>query len=156
MLIGGFWHGANWTFVVWGAIHGFGQALAWAYREFLRGPAHARFWDSPVGEVTGWLLTMATVLVAWVFFRAPTLGESALYLSRMLGGVSGGSALAVTGVQWALAAVAVGLHVVAAARPAFQVPWPRSPLGQGLLVGAGYFACVAVKSADAPFIYFNF
>src|SRR5262249_27215378 len=33
MLIGGFWHGANWTFVVWGALHGFGQAIAWYYRE---------------------------------------------------------------------------------------------------------------------------
>jgi alginate O-acetyltransferase complex protein AlgI len=156
MLIGGFWHGANWTFVVWGAIHGFGQALAWAYRKFLRTEAHARFWDSPAGSAAGWGLTMGTVLFAWVFFRAPDLPGSLAYLARMFGAVRGEDALAISGTQAGLAVAAVALHVAAYVRPGTAIPWPRSAFGQGVLVGAGYFVCVAVKAADAPFIYFNF
>ncbi len=156
MLIGGFWHGANWTFVVWGAIHGVGQAVAWSYRRFWRGPVHARFWDSRAGGATGWVLTMATVLVAWVFFRAPDLGSAQEYLVRLLGFTNGTQRLDVSGPQLALAAAAVLVHVVAFARPGLQVPWPRTAFGQGLMVGAGYLGCVAVKAADAPFIYFNF
>ena len=156
MLIGGFWHGANWTFVVWGAIHGFGQALAWAYRQFLRGPSHARFWDSPVGNAAGWTLTLSTVLVAWVFFRAPDLPSSLAYLGRMLGAAPGTAHLDLGGLQTGLFAAAVGFHLIAYFRPQLGIPWPRSALGQGLAVGAGYFICVAAKAADAPFIYFNF
>jgi alginate O-acetyltransferase complex protein AlgI len=156
MLIGGFWHGANWTFVVWGAIHGFGQAIAWGYRQFWRGPAHARFWDSPAGNATGWALTMATVLLAWVFFRAPDLGQSLDYLAGMFSLRGGTVPLEVSATQWGLAAAAVAIHLVAYFRPSWQLPWPRSTLGQGLAVGAGYFVCVAAKAADAPFIYFNF
>ena len=156
MLIGGFWHGANWTFVVWGAIHGFGQAFAWYDREKLRTAAQARFWDGPLGNALGWALTMATVLFAWVFFRAPTLGAALAYLGRMGGGASGSEALPITPTHVAAFAAAVAIHVVAWLRPGFAVPWPRARLAQGLLVGAGYVLCVAVKQADAPFIYFNF
>ncbi|GDX79811.1 putative alginate O-acetylase AlgI [Deltaproteobacteria bacterium] len=155
MLIGGFWHGANWTFVVWGAIHGFGQAGAWLYRERFR-TAHAAFWDSPLGNFAGWTLTMTTVMVAWVFFRSLTLGASVDYLSRMFAGEAGTATLGVSSLQFGLFGAAVALHLVAYLRPQAQVPWPKAPFLQGLAVGAAYFGCVAVKQADAPFIYFNF
>jgi D-alanyl-lipoteichoic acid acyltransferase DltB (MBOAT superfamily) len=73
MLIGGLWHGANWTFVAWGAFHGLGQivfrmfqvekALAWAKQNGRRGaPVHLFFW----------CLTMIVVMAGWIFFRAQT------------------------------------------------------------------------------------
>lgn len=88
MLIGGFWHGANWTFIVWGALHGFGQAIAWYYRERLRTPGQARFWESAAGNALGWLMTMAVVNLAWVYFRAPTLDAAGSYLQRMATGAA--------------------------------------------------------------------
>jgi len=156
MLIGGFWHGANWTFVVWGAIHGFGLALSWYYREFWRTSAHAKFWDSAVGNAVGWGLTMSTVMVAWVFFRAPDLPSSLAYLRGMCSLSAGSSSLAISATQAGLFAAAVLIHVIAWLRPGAVVPWPRSVFAQGLAVGLGYFGCVAIKAADAPFIYFNF
>jgi alginate O-acetyltransferase complex protein AlgI len=156
MLIGGFWHGANWTFVVWGAIHGFGQAIAYLYRERVETPAHTRFWASPLGDLVGWGLTMTTVGVAWIFFRAPTVEASWAYLTRLVSGAAGASTLVVSPTQAALFVVVVGLHLVAYARPSLTVPWPRAAFAQGVLAGAAYIAFVAFKQADAPFIYFNF
>ena len=156
MLIGGFWHGANWTFIVWGALHGFGQAIAWYYRERLRTPGQARFWESAAGNALGWLMTMAVVNLAWVYFRAPTLDTAGNYLQRMATGAIGAVPLEVSPTQAGLFAVTVGVHLIAYFKPKWTVPWPRSPLAQGLVVGMAYVVLVALKQADAPFIYFNF
>ncbi len=156
MLIGGFWHGANWTFIVWGALHGFGQAIAWYYRERLRTPTQARFWESAAGNALGWLITMAVVNLAWIYFRAATLDGANQYLQRMVSGAIGGQQLAVSPTQAGLFAVTIALHLVAYFKPRWTVPWPHSPLAQGLAVGMAYVVLVAMKQADAPFIYFNF
>ena len=74
MLLGGLWHGASWTFVVWGAIHGVALAvhkLATGNRKILDNPDLS----SPRAAllaVPAWIGTMVVVLAAWVFFRAPT------------------------------------------------------------------------------------
>jgi alginate O-acetyltransferase complex protein AlgI len=156
MLIGGFWHGANWTFVVWGAIHGFGQAIAYLYRERFEPASHKAFWASPIGNFAGWALTMSTVFVAWVFFRALTVHDAWAYLVRMVSGASGAEHLVVSSTQLGLFGAAFVLHLVAYFRPSFEVPWPRPAILQGVVVGLAYFAFVAFKQADAPFIYFNF
>jgi len=154
MLIGGFWHGANWTFVAWGAIHGFGQAIAYLYRE-KRPASHSAFWESPAGNFAGWTMTMATVLFAWVYFRAPSVTEANRYLARLFS-FSPGDALPLSGVQVSLFALAVGIHLVAYFRPKFALPWPSRPVADGVAAGILYVALVMVKQADAPFIYFNF
>jgi alginate O-acetyltransferase complex protein AlgI len=71
MLLGGLWHGASWTFVVWGALHG-----AWlSIERFVwRGEAPQPRWYSRV-------LTLAVVGVAWVFFRARTVEAAWMLLS---------------------------------------------------------------------------
>ena len=66
MLLGGLWHGASWTFVVWGALHGLYLAVERAIRL-----------DSPedLGSVHRWvrrIVTFQMVCLAWVFFRSPT------------------------------------------------------------------------------------
>lgn len=63
MVLGGLWHGANWTFVVWGALHGMGVAAGHAIRRAV-----------PGFRLPGWLalfLTFHFVTLAWVFFRSP-------------------------------------------------------------------------------------
>ena len=67
MLLGGLWHGANWTFVIWGAIHGGWLALE---RLITGGGEHVSF---------RWLwriVTMTIVGLAWVFFRARSVGDA--------------------------------------------------------------------------------
>jgi D-alanyl-lipoteichoic acid acyltransferase DltB (MBOAT superfamily) len=70
MFLGGLWHGASWTFVVWGTIHGVGLVLEriWMLRRERAGLGA----PGPAGRVVGWLITFNVVCVAWIFFRAPT------------------------------------------------------------------------------------
>jgi alginate O-acetyltransferase complex protein AlgI len=80
MLIGGLWHGASWTFVIWGGLHG----LYLAAERTLR----ARFggWrPGPLALAALGLLTFALVNVTWVFFRAKTFDKAWLVLGGMFG-----------------------------------------------------------------------
>ena len=75
MLLGGLWHGANWTFVAWGGLHGIALAVnhVWEQRG-LRLPKPA-----------AWLLTLLFVMAAWVLFRSPTFALAGQILSSMAG-----------------------------------------------------------------------
>jgi len=80
MLLGGLWHGANWTFVLWGGLHGAFLAIERALRDF------AGFAPERLGRagVFAWsLLTLACVLLAWVPFRAPDFAYTADYFARL-------------------------------------------------------------------------
>ncbi|HEY5960761.1 MAG TPA: MBOAT family O-acyltransferase, partial [Polyangiaceae bacterium] len=82
MLLGGLWHGANWTFVVWGGIHGVALAATRAVERW-RGkrPALAeRNWTLRILCVIG---TFHLVCMAWVFFRAESFAKAALIFSRI-------------------------------------------------------------------------
>ena len=81
MLLGGLWHGAGWTFIAWGGLHG--TALAVNHMARRRGLF--------VPSALGWLLTMLVVLVGWVLFGAPTFAAATAMLSGMLG-LHGGQA----------------------------------------------------------------
>lgn len=77
MLIGGFWHGAEWTFLVWGAIHG-----AMLAGERMLGKASPYRWLPRPGRIA---VTFAVVCVAWVFFRSPSLPVAFDYCSSLVG-----------------------------------------------------------------------
>src|SRR6185437_14894683 len=66
-LLGGLWHGAAWTFVAWGALHGVGLCCVRVWRRAGPGPLPA-----PVA----WSVTFVFVVIAWVFFRAVSLPEA--------------------------------------------------------------------------------
>jgi alginate O-acetyltransferase complex protein AlgI len=83
MLLGGLWHGAGWTFIIWGGLHGFYLVINHGWHAF----KHVMGW----GE-GGWfarrlaiLLTFLAVVVAWVFFRAPDFASALSVLSGMAG-----------------------------------------------------------------------
>jgi alginate O-acetyltransferase complex protein AlgI len=85
MLLGGLWHGANWTFVFWGGLHGLYLVVHRLYRESV-GDA----WLSKVGQLrayraVAWLLTILSVIIAWVFFRATTFSAAIRILTAMTG-----------------------------------------------------------------------
>lgn len=70
MLIGGLWHGADWTFVVWGALHG---AALCAHKMWMKIRRHDKHYNgTPVGNGLSALITYLFVLFCWIFFRAPS------------------------------------------------------------------------------------
>jgi alginate O-acetyltransferase complex protein AlgI len=80
MLLGGLWHGAGWTFLIWGGLHGLYLVVNHQWRDRKRG------WPvGLLGRVSAWLLTFLAVVVAWVFFRTKTLVGA----GHMLAGLAG-------------------------------------------------------------------
>lgn len=70
MLVSGLWHGAAWTFVVWGAVHAFFASV----ERFTRWPE--KIGKSALAKFVAWLFVTIQVLVAWVFFRAETVEQA--------------------------------------------------------------------------------
>ena len=82
MLIGGLWHGAGWTFVAWGALHGVYLIVNRGWRALRR---RARLEVRMAEKALATLLTFVAVVVAWVLFRAPTFGAAITVLEGMAG-----------------------------------------------------------------------
>jgi D-alanyl-lipoteichoic acid acyltransferase DltB (MBOAT superfamily) len=75
MLLGGLWHGAGWTFVIWGGLHGLYLVVNHLWRKTP--------WRVP--PIAGWAVTFFAVVVAWVFFRAQTVADALVMLKGMSG-----------------------------------------------------------------------
>jgi len=80
MAIGGLWHGPNWTFLIWGVIHGVGLAVVHGYQA-LRGRAKPSTRLLP--RLLRVVLTFNFVVFAWIFFRAPNLGTAIDFLGQI-------------------------------------------------------------------------
>jgi D-alanyl-lipoteichoic acid acyltransferase DltB (MBOAT superfamily) len=74
-LLGGLWHGAAWTFVVWGALHGIATMIFYLWRKL----------GITLPRILAWMLTFNFVNVAWVFFRARTFSDAWKILRGMAG-----------------------------------------------------------------------
>jgi D-alanyl-lipoteichoic acid acyltransferase DltB (MBOAT superfamily) len=81
MLLGGLWHGAGWTFIAWGALHGFYLAINHLWRFFLKPIAPSNI---AVGFMY-WTITFLCVVFAWVFFRADSMFSAFSMIKGMLG-----------------------------------------------------------------------
>ena len=157
MVIGGFWHGADWTFLVWGALHG--CALVW---EHARAGRRRRL-GLLEPELRGWRLAARRVLVfqwisfTWVFFRATSLSAALAVLWRSF--TAWGPAPAVT--FWVVLAIALGIglqYVPSAVTARVRVSFSRMGLiAQGIALGGGLFLIdVLGPQGVARFIYFGF
>jgi alginate O-acetyltransferase complex protein AlgI len=78
MALGGIWHGASWTFLFWGMLHGFYLVV----NHFWRGVLSTMLGIN-LPSVFAWFLTMIAVIIGWVFFRAETLSGALLMLESM-------------------------------------------------------------------------
>jgi alginate O-acetyltransferase complex protein AlgI len=149
MLLGGLWHGAAWTFLIWGGIHG--SALAgerWLGERYPR--VHLPRW-------LAWFVTFNVVCLAWVFFRSPDLSTAFGVLGQI--GAGGPSPL-VTPVLVALTVGAVAIQAVPRDFWQRAERWfvLRPALAQGLALGALIVIADAAvgQQGVAPFIYFQF
>jgi alginate O-acetyltransferase complex protein AlgI len=151
MVLGGLWHGASWTFVVWGALHGGALALTRMWqraRPTIAGPAR---------RALAIVATFHFVCFAWIFFRAPTFADAALVLRHLGSGAWSLDHVAprvipVLGAAFVLHAVPRRVEVRArdwfVATPAFV---------QGLVLAAAAIALhLASGLKPEPFVYGQF
>jgi len=83
MIIGGLWHGANWNFVIWGALHGFGLAFVRLWQtQYGTAKAEASP-SSTLWRYASIILTFHYVTFAWIFFRAPSFDVALAILGRL-------------------------------------------------------------------------
>jgi len=85
MLLGGLWHGAGWTFIFWGGLHGAYLVINHQYRSFRSWIGKDTREDGWLLRGIGWLVTFLAVIVSWVFFRAESFSSAQSILSSMIG-----------------------------------------------------------------------
>ena len=73
-LISGIWHGANWTFILWGCLHGVCMVTEKCFRTYI----------NKIPRCINWFMTFLFVSVTWVFFRADSIGQAMEFLSRLV------------------------------------------------------------------------
>jgi len=87
MLLGGLWHGANWTFVCWGGLHGIYLMTNHGWDAIAgRVSFIARLRATFCWRIIAWLLTFIAVVIGWVFFRSPDFTTAVHLLNGMTGG----------------------------------------------------------------------
>ena len=160
MLLGGFWHGAKWTFVIWGVLHGLALLVTRMWQRFRLSKGelpHA----TPIGNVAATVLTFHYVCFAWIFFNADSLAVAKLMLVRIATGGVGTTQLASPGGIKVLACIGAGmlLHFVPRAWEArLEDLFRRSPVVvQGALLAIVAVAVhLAAGARVQPLIYGQF
>jgi D-alanyl-lipoteichoic acid acyltransferase DltB (MBOAT superfamily) len=84
MLLGGLWHGAGWTFVIWGALHGVYLVINNLWRDMVS-ERYLRWIPDWLGALAGGILTFIAVVAAWVVFRAGNMAQALVILKAMFG-----------------------------------------------------------------------
>jgi alginate O-acetyltransferase complex protein AlgI len=158
MVLGGLWHGAAWTFVFWGALHGVGQAFAHVRRRsrVQRGlPAVA---DGPVRIWVQRFLTFQYVCLGWVFFNSSGLSEAFAILGRLLGGWGNASPLVTPLLVLVVVGTVVSQFVPTLSVARLQALFSRQRMA--VQIGVLSLALLVITTFGpagvAPFIYYRF
>jgi alginate O-acetyltransferase complex protein AlgI len=162
MVLGGLWHGAYYTFIAWGALHGIALAVERAlglHRVFRADGSHkthpVRTWRDAFGVRAAWFLVVqAVVLIAWIFFRSETFAGAATFVGnlaqldfRPLPG-------------WAMAGSLFLVPLFAMHAWTFLVERrrvrPLGPSARAALAAAMTYGIVSLYGGTSAFIYFQF
>jgi D-alanyl-lipoteichoic acid acyltransferase DltB (MBOAT superfamily) len=169
-LISGFWHGANWTFIIWGGLHAVYFIIhVLSAPSLSRLTASARGFGAKLLALAGILLTFNLVTLSWIFFRAANLSDALTVLQRIVAtpwpqaGIDWHPGL--NSAQFALALLLIAAMLV------FEIMENRRPVWKSIAVQpvwlrwSAYYAFGLVfvvlwllnpQQAAQPFIYFQF
>jgi D-alanyl-lipoteichoic acid acyltransferase DltB (MBOAT superfamily) len=144
-LIGGFWHGAGWTFIMWGFLHGAAQVIQRIWNERGR----------PLPRRLAWAITFLFVNVTWVFFRAESFGQ-ALRLLKGMAGLNGFGRLQAEHL-FPLLLIAIFLPIVLFARNSSELERDFRPGWKtGFAAAAMFVVSLLFMNRISEFLYFDF
>lgn len=146
--LSGLWHGAGWTFIVWGALHG-----------FLLGVERLTDWPArlaaiPAGRFLAWAVIIVQVWIAWVFFRAENIDQAFHIIGRMFAF----DGLAVDLSRTALIYLGLGAIYDAYARVGYPDADAREIVTRREMIATAMIlvACVFLRGPGQEFVYFQF
>ncbi len=145
MLISGLWHGASWTFVIWGALHALGRVLT-------RRLEATALYRERVPVAVKRLGVFAFVTFAWIFFRAQTLDDAVTIVARIVRFGWADPRVPLVAVGLVLAVWLYQLAYECGLRRVLRL----APLRVGLVVFMALCVALFAASPDKPFIYFQF
>jgi len=151
MLLGGLWHGASWTFVVWGGLHG----LALMVHKMVRGEKAREHHSNPISI----FLTFHFICLTWIFFRAEDIGSALSVLTGILT-FQPGAGLDFT-VPFLVFAFILGVQIFQERRGEIR-GYVDSILRQSPYLAGGFFytavvlALIVFSRGEESFIYFQF
>jgi alginate O-acetyltransferase complex protein AlgI len=156
MFLGGLWHGAAWTFVVWGLLHGSYLVIERVVRALLE----HRAWANNFGtRFLAGLTTYAAVCIAWVFFRASDFTVATRMLRGMFGGHAHGDAILATREMLQIAIVTAGMMLVHWSLRDSNLETAVTRLPRWIVTAAwALMACAIIltQGNSNAFIYFQF
>ncbi len=155
-LVSGLWHGANWTFVIWGAIHGGVLIFERVRKEGFQKLGWTRIEKTKMFSLGGWLATMLVVYFAWIFFRAEHLSDAWIIIGNIMGlGQGSGDLFMGKGVL----NLAISFLVVALLFLSYRLPYKLDFYGNKsvmFIVTCIIFIILFGTSGEQEFIYFQF
>jgi alginate O-acetyltransferase complex protein AlgI len=147
MVVSGIWHGAAWTFVIWGALHALGRCLT-------RQPEQTEFYKRRIPRIVKQLAVFAFVTFTWIFFRAQTLSDAWLIIARMFttGWADPRFPVLMTGLI-----VAVWLYeLVFNSQSRLRRVLEAAPVKIGLATLMVWYLVIVAQPSTKQFIYFQF
>jgi D-alanyl-lipoteichoic acid acyltransferase DltB (MBOAT superfamily) len=158
MVLGGLWHGANWTYVIWGALHGVFLAIHKAFLELTTpdGKARPKVWN--LATILSLVLTLNCVMIAWVFFRAPNFTIARLYLHGIFslrGGLHHFRIPIETVAAYVALMLAIDLPQYWSRNHTVMLNWSW-PVRGTVVAGMLLLIILLAPNNDTPFIYFQF
>lgn len=145
-LIGGLWHGAGWTFIWWGALHGVGQVIHRMWTKL--------GWQMP--RLLAWFITFMFINITWVFFRADSLKQA----FRLLKGMTGLQGIAIADLKVlapTLLLILIMMPIVFFANNSSQLNASFRPSWKvAAAAGALFIFSLLYFNRISTFLYFNF
>ena len=158
MILGGLWHGAAWTFLVWGLLHGVGQVVAHLRRERRAAQGLLPIVPSRLRHIGQVVFTFQFVCLAWIFFRATSFTNAFAVLGRIVTGWGMGSNLVTPMVLFTILAVLLVQQMPTGLGERLAALWSNLHLAVQALTLAIVLLIITTlgPTGVAPFIYYRF
>ena len=158
MILGGLWHGAAWTFLAWGFLHGAGQVVGHVRRERRAATGLPPLVPSRLHHVGQVIFTFQFVCLAWIFFRATSFTNAFAVIGRIFTGWGAASNLVTPLVILTIVAVLLVQQVPTSIGERVAAAWSNLHLAvQAILLALVLLAITTLgPTGVAPFIYYRF